>query len=129
MSEQNGFVSLDFLTSYKAPPPVERTIEAWGKKVMIRKLSAREYEQVRSDAPNVGDQQFAAVARSLCNQDGTPLFGTPYIPEFAIKMIGRQGKEPFDQLWEAFVEVNGLAPVEDLAKNSPEAESGSSATN
>ena len=129
MSESNGHVTYDWLTAYKPPLPTEVHVRHWGKAVWIRRLSAGEYDRLATTTAE-NERRFAAIAHALCKDaDGAPLFDKPFMlaTDHAINLISRHDREAIDEIWDAFVRINGLGD-KDTAKNSPATESDGSAS-
>lgn len=129
MSEQNGHATYDFLSKLERPKPVEHRIEAWGKSIWLRRVTAAEYLSLASIEDTVR-QQLRGVAIALCDKDGKPFFPEPWMltTEHAEKFVGMWDREAFEEVWAKFAEINGFAAVEELAGNSETTETSGSAT-
>ena len=129
MSEQNGYVSYEFLAKQEQPPPVCVPIKEWGKDAWIRPMMAGQYLKLAAIRDNT-EQQLSAIAQSLCKPDGSPIFDKPFMTttDHAVNLLAKQNRAAFDELWTAFNRVNGFNSVEETVKNSETTESGDSVT-
>ncbi len=107
--------------------PVAVEVPEWGGTVYVRPMSAGERDRWEGElldrsemrkesiAKAVEDLRAVFLAKCLCDQDGTLLFGSE-----DLKALSGKSYRAVDRVYEAAQTINGLseADVEDLEKNS-----------
>jgi hypothetical protein len=130
-------LSIDQIAAAQDLPTETVAVPEWGGEVKLRTLTATERDAweaalfSRRDE-ETGDFDFTnlkseLVARVLSDDSGCPLFADP---AGGIQLLAKKSGAVVSRLYEAAQRMNGLTKkdVEELAKNSAAAPSGSSST-